>query len=90
MKRRLNDIYVRYTGQDYETIERTLDRDYFLSAEEAREFGIIDEVITKRHPLEEKDRETRAGVVEPCSGGRSCSSVRANRRIAGKLAVSVG
>lgn len=53
MKRRLNDIYVRHTGQEYETIERTLDRDYFLSAEDARKFGIIDEVISKRHPLEE-------------------------------------
>jgi ATP-dependent Clp protease protease subunit len=54
MKRRLNDIYVRHTGQDYATIEKTLDRDYFLSAEDARAFGIVDEVITKRHPLEEK------------------------------------
>ena len=54
MKRRLNDIYVRCTDQAYETIERTLDRDYFMSAEDARVFGLIDEVITKRHPLEEK------------------------------------
>jgi ATP-dependent Clp protease protease subunit len=54
MKRRLNEIYVRHTGQDYETIDRTLDRDYFMSAEDARNFGLIDEVITKRHPLEEK------------------------------------
>jgi len=54
MKRRLNDIYVRHTGQTYETIEKSLDRDYFLSAEDARTFGIVDEVITKRHPLDEK------------------------------------
>ena len=54
MKRRLNEIYVHHTGQDYETIDRTLDRDYFLSAEDARKFGIVDEVITKRHPLDEK------------------------------------
>ena len=54
MKRRLNDIYVRHTGQNYETIDRTLDRDYFMSAEDARTFGLVDEVITKRHPLEEK------------------------------------
>src|SRR6202158_1690500 len=53
MKRRLNEIYVRHTGQDYATIEKTLDRDYFLSAEDARTFGIVDEVITKRHPLDE-------------------------------------
>jgi ATP-dependent Clp protease protease subunit len=54
MKRRLNDIYVHHTGQDYETIDRTLDRDYFMSAEDARAFGLVDEVITKRHALEEK------------------------------------
>ena len=54
MKRRLNEIYVRHTGQDYATIEKTLDRDYFLTADEARNFGIVDEVISKRHPLEEK------------------------------------
>jgi ATP-dependent Clp protease protease subunit len=54
MKRRLNEIYERHTGQDYATIEKTLDRDYFMSAEDARKFGIIDEVITKRQALEEK------------------------------------
>jgi len=54
MKRRLNDVYVKHTGKDYETIERTLDRDYFMSAEDARAFGIVDEVISKRHASEEK------------------------------------
>jgi ATP-dependent Clp protease protease subunit len=48
VKKRLNDVYVRHTGRDYETIERTLDRDHFMSAEEAKDFGIIDEVLTKR------------------------------------------
>ena len=54
MKRRLNEVYVKHTGKDYETIEQTLDRDYFLSAEDARAFGIVDEVITKRNPVDEK------------------------------------
>ena len=54
MKRRLNEVYERHTGQEYATIEKTLDRDYFMSAEDARKFGIIDEVITKRHAIEEK------------------------------------
>ncbi len=54
MKRRLNEIYVRHTGQTYEMIERTLDRDYFLTAEDARAFGIVDEVINKRHAVDEK------------------------------------
>lgn len=48
MKRRLNEIYVAHTGQDYKTIEQTLDRDHFMSAAEARDFGLIDEVLEKR------------------------------------------
>jgi ATP-dependent Clp protease, protease subunit len=53
MKRRLNEIYVKHTGQTYEAIEHTLDRDYFMTAEQAREFGIVDQVITTRLALEE-------------------------------------
>jgi ATP-dependent Clp protease protease subunit len=52
MKRRLNEIYVRHTGQTYETIERTLDRDYFMNAAEARDFGLIDKVLTDRAALD--------------------------------------
>jgi len=48
VKRRLNEIYVNHTGQSYEAIERTLDRDHFMSAEEAKAFGIVDEVTVKR------------------------------------------
>jgi ATP-dependent Clp protease protease subunit len=47
-KRRLNQIYVRHTGQSYEMVEKTLDRDYFMTAEEARNFGIVDHVYEKR------------------------------------------
>ena len=54
MKRRLNDIYVHHTGQDYATIDKTLDRDYFMSAEDAKAFGLVDEVIAKRAAIEEK------------------------------------
>ena len=39
---------MKHTGQPYEVIERTLDRDHFMSAEQAKAFGIIDEVLTKR------------------------------------------
>ena len=56
MKRRLNEIYVHHTGQPYEMIERTLDRDHFMSAEEAHKFGLIDEVLIKR-----KDADEAAG-----------------------------
>ncbi len=53
IKRRLNEIYVKHTGQPYEMIERTLDRDHFMSAEEALKFGLIDEVLTKRKDPDE-------------------------------------
>jgi ATP-dependent Clp protease protease subunit len=48
VKRRLNEIYVKHTGHDYDTIERTLDRDHFMTATEAQEFGLVDQVIVKR------------------------------------------
>ncbi len=47
-KRRLNEIYVKHTGQPYEVIERTLDRDHFMSAEQAKAFGLIDHVYETR------------------------------------------
>lgn len=55
MKRRLNEIYVKHTGQDYEVIEKTLDRDHFMTAEEAQTFGLVDEVLTR--PLELTSKE---------------------------------
>jgi ATP-dependent Clp protease, protease subunit len=48
IKKRLNEIYVKHTGRDYETIENTLDRDHFMSADEAMAFGIVDHVYDKR------------------------------------------
>ena len=48
-KKLLNEIYVKHTGQTYETIERTLDRDKYMTAAEARDFGLIDHVYEKRH-----------------------------------------
>ncbi len=44
----LNEIYVKHTGQPLEAIERKLERDSFMSAEEARDFGLIDEVVASR------------------------------------------
>ncbi|MCR9235744.1 MAG: ATP-dependent Clp protease proteolytic subunit [Alphaproteobacteria bacterium] len=48
LKRRLNDIYVKHTGQDYDMVEKTLDRDHFMTAEEAKTFGLIDSVVESR------------------------------------------
>ena len=48
LKKRLNEIYVHHTGQDFETIEKALERDNFMTAEMAKDFGIIDKVMEKR------------------------------------------
>ncbi len=52
MKRRLNETYVKHTGQSYEKIEHTLDRDYFMTADQARDFGLIDKVLTTRDEVD--------------------------------------
>jgi ATP-dependent Clp protease protease subunit len=48
LKKRLNEIYVRHTGQPIKKIEDALERDFFLTAEGAKEFGLIDQVLEKR------------------------------------------
>ena len=48
LKRRLIEIYVKHTGKDYETVERALERDNFMTADGAKEFGLIDAVLAKR------------------------------------------
>ena len=60
MKKRLNEVYVKHTGQDYDVIETTLDRDYFMTAEQARDFGLIDQVITSRAALEDASGDTKS------------------------------
>ena len=57
MKKRLNSIYVKHTNQDLEVVERALDRDNFMSAEAAKRFGIIDEVVHSR-AISEADKES--------------------------------
>ncbi len=53
LKRRLNEIYVLHTGKDFKAIEAALERDNFLTAEAAKDFGIIDKVLEKRPPASE-------------------------------------
>ena len=48
LKRRLNEIYVKHTGQKYDAIEQKLDRDTFMNADQAQEFGIVDKVYEPR------------------------------------------
>jgi ATP-dependent Clp protease protease subunit len=47
-KRRLNELYAKHTGQPIEVVEETLDRDYFMTAEEAKAWGLVDHVYEKR------------------------------------------
>ena len=58
IRQRLNEIYVKHTGQTLDTIEKKLERDSFMSAAEAQEFGLIDEVVESRP----------AGADEPKAG----------------------
>ncbi len=48
IRARLNNLYVHHTGQDLETIESSMERDNFMDAEEAKAFGLIDEVVEKK------------------------------------------
>jgi ATP-dependent Clp protease, protease subunit len=48
LKRRLNEIYAKHTGQTVEAVEKVLDRDTYMNPEEARAFGILDEVYSRR------------------------------------------
>jgi len=48
LKRRLNEIYERHTGQDLATVEAALERDNFMSAEDAKAWGLIDEILVSR------------------------------------------
>ena len=48
IRKRMNDLYVKYTGRTLEEIEKAMDRDTFMEADEAKAFGIVDEVYVKR------------------------------------------
>ena len=52
LKRRLNEIYVKHTGRTLEEVEQALERDRFMSPEEAKEWGLIDEILVARGKAE--------------------------------------
>ena len=54
LRKRLNDIYVKHTGQTLSTVEKIMDRDNFMSAEESKKMGLIDKVVTERPTSEKK------------------------------------
>ncbi len=56
LRKRLNEIYVHHTGQPIEAIESKLERDSYMSAQEALDFGIVDQVVLNRPPSEDADK----------------------------------
>lgn len=56
LRHRLNEIYVKHTNQKLATVEKAMDRDNFMSAEAAKEFGLIDEIVESRH-VEKDDKK---------------------------------
>ena len=51
LKKRLNNMYVQHTGKSLSVIEKAMERDNFMSAEEALKFGLIDKIVTKRNEI---------------------------------------
>ncbi len=58
LRRRLNEIYVKHTKQDIAVIEENLERDKFMTPEEAKEFGLVDDVVIHRIVSDESDELT--------------------------------
>lgn len=56
LRKRLNEIYVKHTGQKLKAIEEALERDRFMNPEEAKSFGLIDEIVEKK-PIGDKDKK---------------------------------
>ena len=69
LRARLNNIYVKHTGQELKDIETAVERDNFLSPQEAVEFGLIDEVVTKR-PVEDDDGDQGGNGDDNDNGGK--------------------
>ncbi len=61
LRKRLNEIYVKHTNQDIDIIEKNLERDNFLSPEDAKAFGIVDDVVVHRVVTEDPDEPTSEG-----------------------------
>ncbi len=63
IRHRMNELMAQYTGQPIETIENAVERDKFLSAEEARQFGLVDEVFDKRPAAGEGEGPQQANAA---------------------------
>ena len=102
MKRRLNEVYVKHTKKNYEIIEKTLDRDYFMTADQAKEFGLIDKVIQSRDEADgcwprasspSAQARTKPQSVDRCAAIWRCAEIAVHRRLCGawqRLAGRIG
>mgnify|MGYP003638842740 FL=1 len=61
LKTRLNEIYVKHTGQSLEKVEAALERDNFMSPEEAKDWGLIDEIVENRGKMDDPDAPKDGG-----------------------------
>jgi len=59
LKARICELYARHTGQTAEKVEKDSDRDHFLSADEAKEYGLVDEVVESLKTMPEKDKKDK-------------------------------
>jgi ATP-dependent Clp protease protease subunit len=57
LRARLNDMYVKHTGQKLSVIEKAMERDNFMSAEQAKDFGLVDEIVTSRPETKEDKKK---------------------------------
>jgi ATP-dependent Clp protease protease subunit len=62
LRERLNNIYAKHTGQGLEIIEKSMDRDNFMTVEEAKDFGIIDEIVVTRPKSDDDDDDNSGGT----------------------------
>jgi len=69
LRARLNDIYVQHTGQKLAAVEEALERDTYLTPEEAKKFGLIDQVVDKRPSVDEDGDATTVGPGGDDTGG---------------------
>ena len=67
LRARLNQIYVEHTGQSLKAIEKSMDRDNFMNAEEAKTFGLIDHVVKERPKTDKGESAPTAGKDAPTS-----------------------
>src|SRR3546814_19577031 len=66
IKKRMNDLYVKYTGKPLKDIEKAMDRDTFLEADEAKEFGLVDQVFDRRPTMRSEERRVGKECVSTC------------------------